>query len=32
MARDMDIWDKVIVALAITGCLIVGWAALGNGL
>jgi len=28
----MDFWDKVVVALALTGCLIVGWAALASGL
>jgi hypothetical protein len=32
MARDMDFWDKVVVALALTGCVILGWAAVANGL
>lgn len=33
MAGDMDFWDKVVVALAITGCMILGWAAaIANGL
>jgi hypothetical protein len=27
----MDLWDKLAIALAVSGCLVVGWAALAWG-
>ncbi len=29
--NEMDLWDKLVMALAVSGCLIVGWAAIAWG-
>ncbi len=29
--QEMDVWDKLVMGLAVGGCLIVGWAAFAWG-